>query len=159
MTIHKINDTWIMKTNSIFQQNIWFHWTFIYRDEDKNILFCANSTKHSPWFLSVKEILLQLSVAKLLALSLQEIVEFFVTFEIVPHTWCFVGCEQSRLQQSYWYGFWVLINVIKTLPWIISQVLKGNILIIISVCTCILWQQNCVGYWGLAADVMKLDIF
>jgi hypothetical protein len=50
--------------------------------------FCPvqTSTKHSPWFLSGKDIFLQLSVAKLLALSLQENVKFFATFQVVPHT-------------------------------------------------------------------------
>jgi hypothetical protein len=42
--------------------------------------------KDSPWFLSGKEMFLQLSVAKLLELSLQENVKFFATFELVPHT-------------------------------------------------------------------------
>jgi hypothetical protein len=36
----------------------------------------------------VKEIFLQLSVVKLLALSFKENVEFFATFELVPHTSC-----------------------------------------------------------------------
>jgi hypothetical protein len=43
-------------------------------------------TKHSPCFPSDHEIFLELFAVELFALLLQENAEFFVTFNIVPHT-------------------------------------------------------------------------
>jgi hypothetical protein len=79
-----------MKIKIILLQNICCLWTC--NSEDKAKKHLSHPKKQNIHHgLSQQEILLQLSVVKLLALLLQGNVEFFVTLQLVPHTRCFSG--------------------------------------------------------------------
>jgi hypothetical protein len=61
---------------TVWQQNIWFLWTCLTRNEGKYILSLQTSRKHSPWFLLKQEIFLKFSAVLLPTESTRQTVMF-----------------------------------------------------------------------------------
>jgi hypothetical protein len=112
--LHTIPNSYNMKNHENPPDGLWkltqaWHKMFSflhYENWQMTIIFLSvhTSTKHSPSFLSRQETLLQLSVAEFMAFLLQENAEFFTTLKLFYHSWCFVGCKWTDLQESYWHN-------------------------------------------------------